>query len=481
MMVSLQGVILPRFFGGSNGYRQMRYGTYLEVRRGFYYFRQTVMIDGKQRAKRFSLKTKDLRTAKLLSIQLIANLHQMIKKFEVQYDENNNIKSLKIENEEDKARFIEIEEMRQKHLAFKKQQEMDKLALEEQRKKKEDEEKLKKWESSEKSSIYQKLMNELPTKGKSIRKCLDEYIEQLQVKNPQTKEKYRGFVMAFVRFCDTKEITLSSQIDRPLVWDYIVYLRNEEQMSDNTIKNKLTPLSTFYNHLKRIGEVKTDNPFSGHSFKIEKHKRVPFTVEELNKIFTCQELLDNKTLFYITLILLTSGARPSEICQLYADDIKAEENNIFSIRITSNEQREQSIKNEWSDRKIYLHPILIKQGFIDYWKNRDKSKPLFDIKRQSNKNASKFPSEDFSQILRKIGINVKTIYYFRHTVINRMYQYGMKNKVENLEKIMRDMIGHDDDNKSDTIEKHYRDKLSFDILKELTEHILNYDEVKALH
>ena len=57
----------------------MRYGTYLEVRRGFYYFRQTVIINGKQRAKRFSLKTKDLRTAKLLSIQLIANLHQMIK------------------------------------------------------------------------------------------------------------------------------------------------------------------------------------------------------------------------------------------------------------------------------------------------------------------------------------------------------------------------------------------------------------------
>ena len=124
---------------------------------------------------------------------------------------------------------------------------------------------------------------------------------------------------------------------------------------------------------------------------------------------------------------------------------------------------------------------MIKQGFIDYWKSRDKNKPLFDIKRQSNKNASKFPSEDFSKILREIGINVKTIYYFRHTVINRMYQYGMKNKVENLEKIMRDMIGHDDDNKSDTIEKHYRDKLSFDILKELTEHILNYDEVKALH
>lgn len=478
-MGSLQGVILPEISGGKWTLK-MRYGTYLEVRRGFYYFRQTVVVNGKQKAKRFSLKTKDIRTAKLLSIQLLANLHQMTKKFEVEYDENNNIKSLKIDNDEDKARFLEIEEMRQKHLAFKHKQELERLQEIQQSQEQEEKKKLEEWQVSEKSSLYEKLTRKLIS-GKSIRKCLDEYIEQLQVKNPQTKEKYRGFVMAFVRFCDTKEVTQSSQIDRPLVWDYIVYLRNEEQMSDNTIKNKLTPLSTFYNHLKRIGEVTTDNPFSGHSFKIDKKRRIPFTLNELEKIFTCQDLLDNKTLFYISLILLTSGARPSEICQLYADDIKEEENNIFSIRITSNEQREQSIKNEWSDRKIYLHPIVIKHGFIDYWKNRDKSKPLFDIKRQSNKNASKFPSEDFSKILREIGINIKTIYYFRHTVINRMYQYGMKNKVENLEKIMRDMIGHDDDNKSDTIEKHYRDKLSFDILKELTEHILNYDEVKALH
>ena len=161
--------------------------------------------------------------------------------------------------------------------------------------------------------------------------------------------------MAFVRFCDTKEVTQSSQIDRTLVWDYIVYLRNEEKMSDNTIKNKLTPLSTFYNHLKRIGEVTTDNPFSGHSFKIEKQKEHHFQLKSLTKFLLVKSCLTTRP-FYITLILLTSGARPSEICQLYADDIKEEENNIFSIRITSNEQREQSIKMSGAiEKSIYTH------------------------------------------------------------------------------------------------------------------------------
>ena len=116
---------------------------YLEQRRGYYYFRQVAIINGKQKAKRISLKTKDLKIAKMLSIQILASIFQMNKKFEVQYDDNNNIKSVKINDDDDHRRYMEYEELRQKHLAFKHKQELEKLEAQARIQKKKMSEKLK--------------------------------------------------------------------------------------------------------------------------------------------------------------------------------------------------------------------------------------------------------------------------------------------------------------------------------------------------
>ncbi|WZB63113.1 hypothetical protein WJ970_08695 [Achromobacter xylosoxidans] len=116
---------------------------YLEQRRGYYYFRQVAIINGKQKAKRISLKTKDLKIAKMLSIQILASIFQMNKKFEVQYDDNNNIKSINVKDEADHRLYMEYEEMRQKHLAFKHKQELEKLEAQAKIKKKKMKEKQK--------------------------------------------------------------------------------------------------------------------------------------------------------------------------------------------------------------------------------------------------------------------------------------------------------------------------------------------------
>lgn len=455
---------------------------YLELRRGYYYFRQVAIINGKQKAKRISLKTKDLKIAKMLSIQILASIFQMNKKFEVQYDDNNNIKSVKINDDDDHRRYMEYEELRQKHLAFKHKQELEKLEAQAKIQKEEDERKAKEWQESDRANLFEILNATLSTKQpkntKTIKKYLDEYLETINVKNQQTHDKYRRVVTQLIEYADTLEITTPLEITREFVWKYIKHLRSENK-TDKTIKNLFYTLGSFYNHLLRIGAVKEQNPFAGHKFDVEKTKRIPFTTEELDKIFSCEKVISSKPLFFISLIMLTSGARPSEICQLWHDDI-IKDDDFYIIKIRVNADREQTLKTKQSERDIYLHPLVIKHGFLEYLETR-KNKNLFDLPKAKGKNISKLISENFSEILRKtLNIEVKTMYYFRHTAINCLKVKGAK--IPNMKAISRDLVGHeDDDEKSDTIGDFYEQRYPVKFLMESTESLLNYDEVKSLH
>ncbi|WP_158658271.1 hypothetical protein [Achromobacter sp. AONIH1] len=477
-MVSLQGVIYHLQLG-------VTMAQYLEQRRGYYYFRQVAMINGKQKAKRISLKTKDLKIAKMLSIQILASIFQMNKKFEVQYDDNNNIKSINVKDEADHRLYMEYEEMRQKHLAFKHKQELEKLEAQAKIKKEEDERKSKEWQESDRANLFEMLNATLATKPpkntKKLIEYLEEYLKTVSVKNQQTHDKYRRVNTQLIEYCQTQGVDTPHGVTRELVWSYINFLKADGK-SDKTIKNLFYTQGSFYNHLLRIGATKEPNPFTGHKFNVEKTKRIPFTIEELNKIFSCQKIKDKTSLFYVCLIMLTSGARPSEICQLWHDDINKVD-DYYTIRIVENPQREQTLKTPQSKRLIYLHPLVIKHGFLEYLETR-KGRNIFDIPKAKGKNISKLISEDFSEILRKtLNIEVKTLYYFRHTVINRIKAKGAE--VPNIKEITKDMIGHDDDDddkqKTDTMLEHYEQLYPPSILKKATESLLNYEEVKALN
>lgn len=454
---------------------------YLELKNGTYYFRQTMRVDGKQRAKRYSLRTSNPKIANILAIQFLAHIHRMNKKFEVQYDSSGNIINLKIDNEEDKSRFLEIEEMRQKHLQWKHEKELEKLRLEKLLKEEEAQKQITDWQQSDNASLYEKLTKSLPKKGKTLRTLLSEYLAESKFGNTQTADRYKREITYLITYCDTHEITTASGLDRKLAYSYLLHLRNKEKKTDSTIKNKFNVLSTFYNHLVRIGEINEVNPFAGHKLEYEATDRESLTIEEIEQIFTHPLVTSDKQYFYILLLLLTTGARPTEICQLYVDDISKLRENFYTIRITKNERRGQTLKTKQSERTIYLHPLLLKHGFVEYLSKRASSGPLFDIPKWKNKNISVQPSEKFTEILKDLNIKNegKVLYSFRHTVINRLYQKG--GDIPNLEIIVRDMIGHDEKKNKSTVDKHYRERLTPEIMAEKTSTLLSYNEVECLH
>lgn len=452
----------------------MTYGRMLEKRRfGVYYFRQVYMKNGKQVVKRFSLRTTDIVIARFLALQIKAKTEMIdlnnLKKFNIEWDDKGNIKSVKTIDGQDAKDLTEFLKLHEASKAEAHKRQLETLKLQQQISQEAIEREQAKFLSSaegqERKSLYESLQKSLNAKDDKLTPLKDSYINELTT-TENTKYKYNNFITKFIAFCISQNVSNINGVDRKIVYAYLLYLRKEKKKTDNTIKNVFNTLSTFFNHLINTGETKSVNPFVGQKLDVEETGREPFTVDELEKLFSCEALQKQQKLFFICLILLTSGARPNEICQLWTDDITIEK-DIIKVRITENAERDQSLKNKQSKRTIYLHPLLEKFGFIDYLKGK-KLGMVFDLTKPTKKTYSTFASEDLTKILRSIGIQTKTMYCFRHTVLNRLKQ------AEIADNVSQDLVGHEG---KTTKSKFYEQQFAAEILKNKTEKILSYEEV----
>lgn len=445
---------------------------YLEKRPdGTYYFRQTKLVNKKQVVKRISLKTRSVKIAKLLAIQLLAKITMdKINKFEAEYDSKGNLIKLNVADEADKQNFMDIQMMIEGHKAALHKRELDRLELEARIDKvKTDNEEAKRDKSQDqaKEELYLKLSQKYS--GETLQNLIDTYFEELTVKSIQTRQKYLRIISKFNNFCLSKEIKYLSQLDRKFVKTYITHLRKEKQ-KDKNIKNMMGVLTTFFKVQIVNGETTNPDPFTGHNFDIDDEEgRLPFTIEELNKIFNSSFVKDNQQNKFILLLLLTTGARPNEICQLMAHDIYKDTSGDFHILDINDDGYEKTLKNRASKRKIYIHQLLIDHGFLDYLGTRT-NKRLFDLTKPTNKNFSVFFSEDFSELLRdELEIKVKVLYCFRHTAINRLKQ----NKVNH--EIREDLTGHTPEGVN---AKTYTQKYDPAMLRSETQELLFFREVR---
>ena len=473
----------------------MTYGRHLEQRKfGVYYFRQTRKIGGMQKVKRFSLKTKDLEVAKFLALQFLANIkmHEInidgLKKFEVEYDERGNIKRLKVDGEEDRKNFQDAMTLVEYQKAQQHQRDLEKLKFDEERALKAKRAYASSEEGQQLLSFKEKLERELSEKTVSSNKTLetlsDEYLANVTVTSG-TAYKYKNFLAKLLTYATTQNVKSVHELDRKFVWNFLLFLRAEGKENE-TIKNIFNTLSTFYNHLLTSGEAKEPNPFVGHNLKAgvanngktngsedddaTDDRRLPFTDAELEAIFSSSEVMEDKQLCYIAMLLLTSGARPNEICQLWNDDIR-EVDGIETIRITANPRRGQSLKTAHSKRLIYLNQLLKDAGFLAYVASR-KNGMLFDLKKPATKTFSTFLSERFTKILRRLNIKMKMLYCFRHTAINVLKQSPLQ-KVS----LSEDLVGH---SAKSVHGKVYPQRHSAKLLKQETEKYLLYPQVKSL-
>lgn len=186
----------------------------------------------------------------------------------------------------------------------------------------------------------------------------------------------------FADFAEHAKIEYIDGISRPLVNAWITHLRDKVGNNNKTIKNKVEyRLKQFIEWAMGAGYYpKGDNPAVGHT-AISKRKNKgpvasddggddgfsPFTLAEVARIVAPENLRQFKQsqdTIWAMLLGAFTGARVSEIGQLYLNDIYQDKDGVWTIRIDT-KNTGQSLKTYSSQRHIPIHPTLIEMGFLE--------------------------------------------------------------------------------------------------------------------
>ena len=99
-----------------------------------------------------------------------------------------------------------------------------------------------------------------------------------------------------------------------------------------------------------------------------------YTDQEVGRLLAAAKKEDNQARRWVPWLVALSGARVGEITQLWGSSI-SEQAGIVCMTIAPAPDG-GSLKNLGSQRTVPIHPAIIEQGFLDFWKSKG-SGPLF--------------------------------------------------------------------------------------------------------
>lgn len=225
-------------------------------------------------------------------------------------------------------------------------------------------------------------------------------------------------------------------IDKPLAIEFRDSLQKwavENNKTASTADNVLVSIRALTNVARDKGWL-TANPFERLSVKIGGRvlaKREPWLPQELKVLFDDPIWRDYAlpkakkagadAAYWIPLIACYTGARVSEIAQLWTDDI-APDVGVEVIEFRENQTRNQSLKNEGSWRAVPMHAELIRLGLPEYVQSLPLG-PLFPLLpvKGANGAGGQF-GQWFGNFKRVKGFEskTKTMHSFRHLVASEL-------------------------------------------------------------
>ncbi|MGF1778028.1 DUF6538 domain-containing protein [Vibrio nomapromontoriensis] len=237
------------------------------------------------------------------------------------------------------------------------------------------------------------------------------------------------------------------------------------------LHNKLS-----YNPFEGLGSEssKTDGSRTMENKEGKKQKKVPFIREDLKKIFSHAVFTQGKIgrntrenirlnyQYWVLLIVMLTGARPNEICQLRIKDIRRVDGVLcFCIQA---EDEDQSVKNDNAVRYIPIPNAVFTLGFQAYIDSVSDGRMLFPDLTYTEDSGYYGKVEDwfyktFTKPMKLTGQN-KSLYSLRHTFI---FDYQMRKQSGMA---LKQLIGHGNGNITDDL---YGGSMTIEVLKDTIE------------
>lgn len=208
-----------------------------------------------------------------------------------------------------------------------------------------------------------------------------------------------------------------------------------EPPAAHTLSKHRQRLSVFLNFLLD-NDVLKKNPLKGiakaSKFDAEDDTGRAFTQRELDAIFEpvafAQWSAKYPHRFWAPLIGLFTGARITEVCQLYVDDI-ANEHGVPGFHIRKSKQG-QKLKNKSSLRFIPVAKPLLDAGFltfIDDMKKAGQERLFPDLPNNDGNGFGRQMSRQFSTYIKSRGVSDAGMGFhaFRHTLATRLDRAGI--------------------------------------------------------
>lgn len=225
--------------------------------------------------------------------------------------------------------------------------------------------------------------------------------------------------------------------------------KNATKLSPRTINKSFDTISTLFKFAERWGLVERNlsRDLRMKSGKNSQKSDVrPYSIEELGIVFSAPiytgciddehsyrkvgDKVIRRHRFWVPLIALYSGMRLNEICQLYTEDIKFEQDLPYiEVRLELENGKiaaDKRLKNGSARRRIPIHPELEKLGFLSYISRQRKSGHirLFPALNYGNSGYSDPFQKWFARFLDSLGLKKEKralcFHSFRHTFRDAM-------------------------------------------------------------
>ena len=275
-----------------------------------------------------------------------------------------------------------------------------------------------------------------PTNGKKIGDAYDAWVS-IRQKPERTQQAYKRHADQFVALMGDLPLHAVSRTMGIEFRDKLQAWAIENNKTATTADNILVSLRALFNVARDKGWL-TGNPLERLSIKKggkDSEGREPWTREELSLIFSdplwtkhaipTDKKAGKEAAYWIPLIACYTGARLTEIAQLWTDDVATEPGK-ESFEFRANAQRGQQLKNTGSWRAVPMHSELIRLGFCDYVNSLPKGELFPHLPKAGKNGAGGQFGKWFGTFKSAKGFTspAKSFHSFRHLVATELRLAG---------------------------------------------------------